>query len=792
MISRCCESYLVIIYYIEIAFIIMAIVKFVSDKVCNIFIDKEYVGEVNKDSILKLVLEPGGYLVEVRDEEAIVLKKYKLEIKATDNQILLDISEGTSSLDETIIQLRNDPSIEFYCNRASFRYNGLYGYVNKRFEVVIPAIYAVANKFKDNKAFVVREFNEGKKVTLIDEDGNMFFNRWFDYIGESDSTILLGVDNKVIVYSKMKYEKIAEYYNAGYDYVYPLVPVYKDKGEDEYYGFIDYNGEEFIPLLFERVGNFNNEGRADVYFWGRKASLTSGKVLSLHSSNYSEGERQITNEELAHVFVDYSYSVWSYNYEVSPIWDDDGWSIKIETYSLTSTYYRGERIGEEIIKCDRILYMWSGCCAYRFGNRCAVRLLPINLPSYAEKEYWFDYNYIIPIIISDGSGDGIYEDSFYYIEHCIVKDKGKYGVVDVKGSEIFPLVYDNIEGLLEYFRQDRIYVKLTKGKKHALANLSNKKLITSFELDNVTYLNDDENGNCAFLIEKDGKYGLLMNDILIPAIYDKVIYGKNKDTIIVIQNGKYGIIDCKGKEVLPLKYGEIVLLGDEYFKVKNDTGWSLGYLHHKIFYPHVYDDITLFSENEHEVTFINTFLVRVENYYGCINSKGEILVPIEFDKIELNSTFYCPRNFSFILYKNGKAGFCDVAYFSSDYIACKRTGSYLFEYVYIVSPQYDECILLRHPKSVLYTVDMHYAAVKKDGKWGILDQKPRKLTYSVNDVNLEDESEPNFIDLDFKYNSLEELKEKADCEFKRRYDKYYHPWRIKKDLNRDYCIVEEK
>ena len=170
----------------------MAIVKFVSDKTCQIFVDKEYSGEVNKDSILKLTLEPGGYLIEVKDEDAHLLKKYNLEIKATDNQVLQDVSDEESSLDAVIDQLKNDPSLEFYCNRASFCYKGLYGYVNKRFEVVVPAIYTIANKFKDDKAFVVREFPEGKKTTLIDEEGNMFFNRWFDYIGESDETLLFG------------------------------------------------------------------------------------------------------------------------------------------------------------------------------------------------------------------------------------------------------------------------------------------------------------------------------------------------------------------------------------------------------------------------------------------------------------------------------------------------------------------------------------------------------------------------------------------------------------------------
>ena len=231
----------------------MAIVKFISDKDCQIFIDKDYSGEVTNESMLKLTLESGEYLVEVKDKEANTLKKYSLEIKATDNQVLQDVSYGAFSIDDVFKQLKNDPSLEFHCNRASFCHNGLYGFVDKKLNIVIPPIYYSANEFVDDKAFVVRDFPEGRKTTMIDSDGNMFFNRWFDYIGESDDTILLGIDNRIIVYSKTKCNKIAEYYNAGYDRKTSLVPVYKIVGDYNFYGYIDFDGKEAIPFIFNNA-----------------------------------------------------------------------------------------------------------------------------------------------------------------------------------------------------------------------------------------------------------------------------------------------------------------------------------------------------------------------------------------------------------------------------------------------------------------------------------------------------------------------------------------------------------
>ena len=66
----------------------MAIVKFVSDKDYQVFIDMELVGKVASESMLKVKLEPGGYLIQIKDEEGKLIKEYDLEIKSSDNQLL--------------------------------------------------------------------------------------------------------------------------------------------------------------------------------------------------------------------------------------------------------------------------------------------------------------------------------------------------------------------------------------------------------------------------------------------------------------------------------------------------------------------------------------------------------------------------------------------------------------------------------------------------------------------------------------------------------------------------------
>ena len=158
----------------------------------------------------------------------------------------------------------------------------------------------------------------------------------------------------------------------------------------------------------------------------------------------------------------------------------------------------------------------------------------------------------------------------------------------------------------------------------------------------------------------------------------------------------------------------------------------------------------------------------------------------------LDSSLYSPRVISILTYKDGKVGFCLISYFYSENYCCKRTGNHDFEYIYYVEPQFDECVLQRNKSSVLGIYYMHYAAVRKDGKWGILDQKPRSISYMAVDDNIEDIYEPNWDDLNYRYNSLEELNLDADKEFQRRYDKYYHSGTIGTDSNGNYCIVDVK
>ena len=400
----------------------MAIVKFVSDKDCQVFIDMELAGKVSSESMLKVTLETGGYLIQVKDEDGNLIKEYDLEIKASDNQLLQKIDVVNNKLVDTIENLKNDSSLVFQCERASFCHNGLYGFVDKKLNVIIPPIYYSVSKFAYNKSFVVRDFPEGRKATMIDSEGNIFFNRWFDYIGETDDTILMGIDNRIIVYSKTEYDKIAEYYNAGYDYKANYVPVYRENDTVRFYGYINFDGNVAIPLVFNWVGNFNEQGKSEVDLFGRRFIIDKrGFICGTDKQrNYLYTGWGNTPESIRDDFYFYDNLNFDWfgeyipfgpiKWKFIPIWQGDKWNVRVST-ALTGTADNKEKAF--VIECDYILSMGPGFCICKIGK--IVKAIIVDIIGKGFFKFSFVADNVRPIFKTDKAVNGddpIFPESF--------------------------------------------------------------------------------------------------------------------------------------------------------------------------------------------------------------------------------------------------------------------------------------------------------------------------------------------------------------------------------------------
>ena len=161
------------------------------------------------------------------------------------------------------------------------------------------------------------------------------------------------------------------------------------------------------------------------------------------------------------------------------------------------------------------------------------------------------------------------------------------------------------------------------------------------------------------------------------------------------------------------------------------------------------------------------YIVIENGKYGLIDCFYEEVLPPIFDSIEyFNSIWLSGRNRIWMyLYKDGKIGTYEFC-IDTDTGERENNDFYVF-------PNYDECIFQKHHLSIAGYFGLSYLAVREKDKWGIIDISPAKYTY----YPYEDEwlCNPNLEDLEYKYDSLEDLKDDADTEFKRRHDKYYDP-----------------
>ena len=515
----------------------MAIVKFVSDKDCQVFIDMEFAGKVAPDSMLKVTLETGGYLIQIKDDDGHLIKEYDLEIKVSDNQVLQKINESNCQIEDVIGELRNDSSLRFYHQRAIFCYNGNYGYINNQYKIAIEPIFSYAENFTNGLALVKKIFPNGEKATVIDVDGNISLDRWYDYIGGNEKTVLLKSEKIFYVLSKVDYSIVNQYLDAKYDGKGELIPVHKHIGVDDMYGFIDKAGTEIIPLIYDYAGNFKSNNLATVKRFGEYNSVDLDGNLyryGIHSyKKVMEIRKKIMDNEPFDTdsynkeFISKEDSLYR-GFDKYPMKEQNGWKIRInETDEEICDHVFDDwfKIGDQdqymvLFRKDRVCKLISKEYDYWrrpiWDPRCETKvLLSIEADAIIPAFSWF----------------GRPTSEYFYLNYIIIRRNWKYGIVDIEKNSILPIDYDFIEPTDAYnsnYSEDIAIV--WKGEKCSLFSMEEREFIVPFEFDDIVvngYYDDCGNimDDCTFSMKKNGKYGLIANDYktaILPYEYDTI------------------------------------------------------------------------------------------------------------------------------------------------------------------------------------------------------------------------------------------------------------------------------
>ena len=288
----------------------------------------------------------------------------------------------------------------------------------------------------------------------------------------------------------------------------------------------------------------------------------------------------------------------------------------------------------------------------------------------------------------------------------------KWGIIDESGNTVIDPSYE--EMIIVPNSKNDVFLCTydvdynTGTYKTKVLNSKNEEIFKDYEQVEAIQ-NKDENDNLWYednvlKVKKDGKYGMinLSGKELLTCEYDKIeALDGIKNAIKVSKDGKYGIVDKEGKILLNINYTDVTNLGKD-----NKSG----------------------------------FIVKnSEGKYGIVDFVGDVILETKYDEIEKvygNDYYVVKKSGKQILVKKDgtevlKSGFDEIVEIlknvdngiiykkDNKYGIMKTTGEVTIE------PNYDK---LSEAKSGIFIA-------KKDGKYGIIDiQKNTKVEFKYNSM----------------------------------------------------------
>lgn len=239
----------------------------------------------------------------------------------------------------------------------------------------------------------------------------------------------------------------------------------------------------------------------------------------------------------------------------------------------------------------------------------------------------------------------------------LVKQNEKYGVINIKGYKLIDIIYDqvSVDGYYTYQEGYKYagYIvanKTEEGYRYGYIN-DNGKQILPLEYNELSRINDiEDNKNAYLIVAKNGQFGLTKNENeVIKNEYQSISYDKNNSTLVVEKSKKYGVLALDGKNIVPVKYNQINIVGI-YIYAKNDEE-TVAYN----------NDGTKASINM-DIAILNTenekYRIRINNengtQYGVIGKNGEQIIEEKYHYIE-----YLYEDYFIVSDENSKLGVID-------------------------------------------------------------------------------------------------------------------------------------
>ena len=488
--------------------------------------------------------------------------------------------------------------------------DGLFGYVDLEGNTIIDFKYLSSTTFTYDRAIVT----DSEGVHIIDKTGNIICTLEEDYLDievlenglikvlTNDGIGLLNSSGDVIV--EPTYDEISTFYDG------------KAKvKKDDLYGFIGEDGTVVIPVKYE------------------------------NASSYSDGLASIEEDGIWRIIDSTGKPINNYLYEY--------YYISAVTCDRFLVFDNNENYGYLDIEGNLVIgSMVNKEPAYSdITSTCAE-----NLYNVLEQDHFY-------LIDGDGKkvNDDYYDSNviFFNSDYATICKDGKYGVINKNGEIVIDAKYENIEtisdtneyiiysenekyGVLDITGNVKIeptyddllgpfvgnYFIAKKDSKFGVIDILGGEVIP-FEYDAIKpFYNLD-----AIPVFKDGKNSLInrSNQAIVPdGTYESYYTTLNGDRIIVKKNDMTGVIDDKGKVIIPLTYFDIKTNGYD----RNEDGSNLFFVSDQIAYAYFDNNgknLTTFKYETGKTYTNGMAAVSINDKWGYIDQTGKEVIPCQYD-----------------------------------------------------------------------------------------------------------------------------------------------------------------
>lgn len=388
-----------------------------------------------------------------------------------------------------------------------------------------------------------------------------------------------------------------------FDTIYPSVKYRLTVKKDKKYGLINLRGKYVVPPKFEEIGSFS-QNVAPIRFNGKYGYVhSSGKLVIPFKYNEAQGFQNFK----AIVKDDDNYGIIDArgNYILAPKWDNIELNYSnmffVASRSDTSWFItkRG-KIHDEI--CYQLIESQDDPNYIRVKKN--DRYAFINYGT-LKSSFSGDFEYACPMLQG----------------FSLVVDNGNWGIINDLGETILSTEFDTVFYLP---LKSGMHFYTIKNDKHQLFGANGDlKLYQAY--DSILITPNEviiaSNGGKNILFNNKGKY-------ISNKPYDKIVVIRKEEVtefpLLIEMKGKFGLLNKRGEEVVPLTYHTIRYLGKALFGVQKGKKWGVVDVQGRLISKPIFQDLGDLCDN--------LLPVKLDNKWGYVNKMGKMNIANIFDQ----------------------------------------------------------------------------------------------------------------------------------------------------------------